>query len=160
MQGNPREKPFDGQNQNEFEALSMKLTKDLYIIQQREQPIMMNAILAPCFMYSQKKELTFGAAQKITDEIYQYIGAKKCKTYISAAPENFAIKEGALNLGLSVKGNPLDRRQGAKATINLRDNVDELERLSLSYYCTPIAVALCSESIAAYAVYYHCSYLG
>ena len=115
---------------------------------------MMNAILSSCFMFSQKSELTFGQVKKITDNIYQYIRDKKCKTYVCGPPKNFAIKEGALNLNLSIQGNPDDRRQGDKATVNVSKNVGVLERLSLAYYATPIGVALCHETIMAYSIFY------
>jgi len=38
----------------DFESLSMKLTKDLYLIQQREQPITMNSIIASSLLYHQQ----------------------------------------------------------------------------------------------------------
>lgn len=57
------ENPLEQKNYHEFEALSMQLTKDLYIIQQKEQPIMMNAVLSSCFMFSQREQMTFGDAK-------------------------------------------------------------------------------------------------
>jgi glycerol-3-phosphate O-acyltransferase len=83
---------MDHLSHRDFEGISMQLTKDLYMIQQKEQPIMMNAILSSCFLFSQKNEMTFAQAKKITGNIYQYIKDKKCKTYICGPPQNFAIK--------------------------------------------------------------------
>lgn len=60
----------------------MKLTKDLYLIQQKEQPIMLNAMLSSIFMQSDKKEMTFGEVKNMTDNIYQYIKSKKSKTFL------------------------------------------------------------------------------
>lgn len=102
--------------------------------------------------------MTFGQAKKITGNIHQYIKAKRCKTYLSGEAQNFTIKEGALNLGFSISGNPLDRRNGDKAIVKINENIGSLERLSLSYYSMPMGVALCYESIVAYAMYYHCNY--
>lgn len=99
--------------------------------------------------------MTFEQVKTITDNIYQYIKIKKCKTYLSGPPQNFAISEAALNLGLSITGNPTDRRAGDKAIVHLRDNLTVQKQLSLSYYCMPIGVAFCYESIVAYSLYYH-----
>ena len=57
-------------------------------------------------------------------------------------------------MNLTIQGNPEDRRKGDKATVNVSKNVGVLERLSLAYYTTPIAVALFHESIVAQAVFY------
>ena len=54
-------------------------------------PIMMNALLSSCFAFSQKKEINFAEAKQVTDYIYQYIKAKKLKTYVSGPPQNMAI---------------------------------------------------------------------
>jgi hypothetical protein len=62
----------------------------------------MNAILSSCFMFSQKNELTVGQVKKITGNIHQYIKDKKCKTYVAMPPGNFAIKQVALNLNLTL----------------------------------------------------------
>ena len=92
QQGKPSPNSETKMNHRDFEAISMQLTKDLYMVQQKEQPIMMNAILSSCFMFSQKSELTFAQVKKITGNIYQYIKDKKCKTYVCGPPKNYAIK--------------------------------------------------------------------
>lgn len=142
-------------NQKDFEAVSMQLTKDLYIVQQKEQPIMMNAMLSSCFLFSRKNELTVGQIKKITENIFTYIKQdKKLKTYVYGPPKNFAIKEGALNLNLTIQGNPEDKRNGDKATVDIRKNVGVLDKLSLAYYATQIGVALHREAIIAYSIFY------
>ena len=98
--------------------------------------------------------MTLGQVKDMSDQIFKYIKTKKCKTYLSGPPNNFAIKEAALNLGFNIKGNPMDKRQGHKATIKIIDKFVALKRLSLSYYSMPIGVALCNDSIVAYSLYY------
>lgn len=116
---------------------------------------MMNAIVSSCFLFkSHKKEISLGNVKIMTDKIYQYLNQKKCKTFVSGAPQNNVIGEAALNLGFKIKGNHQDRRQGHKAVIFLQDNIDLLKELSLSYYSMPIGVALCNESIIAYSLLY------
>lgn len=55
---------------------------------------------------------------------------------------------------MSIQGNPEDKRNGDKAVVNVTKNVDVLKQLSLAYCATPIGVALCHETIMAYAVFY------
>ena len=115
---------------------------------------MMNALLSSCFLFSKKSEITFANAKQVTDDIYKYIKAKKIKTHVSGPPQNMAIQDGAINLGLTIQGKPLDKRQGDKAVVNVPQVINKIDRLSLSYYAMPISDALCQEAIVACALFY------
>jgi len=60
--------------------------------------------------------------KQFTGGLYDFIHAKQKKTYISAKPQSFDIKEAALNLGFEVSGNPESKHDGNNAVINIKNN--------------------------------------
>ena len=66
--------------------LAIKLTRDLYVIQQREQPITMNSMISACFLYYPGNEISFKYIKVITRNIYRHIKNKKYKTYVNGPP--------------------------------------------------------------------------
>jgi hypothetical protein len=92
--------------------LPLKLTRDLYKIQQDEQPITMNSIIASSLLYYPRDEMRFKDIKISTSNIYDYIIERGYKSYVSTQPQNFDINIAALNLGFKVIGNPADRKKG------------------------------------------------
>ena len=90
----------------------MKLTRDLYKIQQDEQPITMNSIIASSLLYYPRDEMRFKDTKISTSNIYDYIIERGYKSYVSTQPQNFDINIAALNLGFKVIGDPADRKKG------------------------------------------------
>ena len=127
------------------------MTKDILQVHQSEQLLMTNSMLSAILMYcsGKRKQMTFGQIGKAAEEVFEYIKAKKCKTYTSGPPKPFTIKEFALNHGLKISGNYEDRRNGHKAIIDFSDNIDDLKSLSLAYYSAPLGAALHLECMMA-----------
>ena len=73
-------------HQNPQEDLALKLTRDLYRIQQEEQPITMNSLIAATLMYYPREEIRFKDIKISTSLIYDYIMERGYKTYISMQP--------------------------------------------------------------------------
>ena len=90
--------------------LSLKLTRDLYQIHQKEQPITMNALISTSLLHFPKQEISFKQAKTITLNLHKYITDRQLLNYISATPQNYDFMQAALNLGFAVKGNPLDNK--------------------------------------------------
>ena len=133
----------------------MSITKDMYLVQQNEQLIMTNSILSAILMYQgDRKQLTFGLIRNTAKDLYNYLKSKNCKTYTCGPPKSFAIKECALNHGLTVLGNFEDRKKGHLATVDVGSNVDNLKCLSLSYYSAPICTILHLECIMILSLSY------
>jgi glycerol-3-phosphate O-acyltransferase len=95
-----------------IEAVSMQLTKDLYQIHQREQPITMNSLIASSLLFHSKPMITFQHVKTTTKNLFTHIQRKGYKTYISGFPQNFDINKAAISLGFKIVGNPLDKRKG------------------------------------------------
>jgi hypothetical protein len=72
-------------------SISRRLTKELYQIQQREQPITMNSLISTSILFNPLQEADFLSIKVTTKKIYDYIRAKRYKTYISASPSNYDI---------------------------------------------------------------------
>ena len=132
--------------------LSLKLTRDLYQIQQKEQPITMNALISTSLLYNPKQEISFKHAIKITKNLYDYIHHKQFKTYVSATPRHYDFQQAALNLGFIVKGKPLDRKLGDEAIINMAERNQLLKMLSLSYYGNQLGVYFAAESMVFHSI--------
>lgn len=95
----------------------------------------MNSLISSALLYYPKQEVSFDTVKAITKNLYQYINEKGCKTYISVTPQNYDINQAVLNLGFKVRGNPLDKKTGGAAIINMKMKDDsELKTLALSYY--------------------------
>ena len=121
--------------QNQGENLALKLTRDLYQAQQKEQPITMNCLITSALHFYPKKEVPFKTIRTITKNLYDYILYKRYKTYVATSPQNFDINVAVLNLGFDVIGKPLDKKQGANARVNMEFDGDQmLKALSMSYY--------------------------
>lgn len=94
----------------------------------------MNALISSSLLYTNKKEITFKEIKENTKTAYQYIQEKRLLNYISSPPQNFEINQHAINLGFTVKGDPLKRKTGDEAVINLELKEQQQKMLSLSYY--------------------------
>jgi len=90
----------------------MKLTKELYMVQQSEQPITMNSLIASSLIYHADPKVSFKDIKNTTKTLYDYIKLKKFKNYISTMPQNYDINLAALSLGFQVSGTPNDRKTG------------------------------------------------
>ena len=66
--------------------LPLKLTRDLYKIQQNEQPITMNSIIASSLLYYPRDEMRFKDVKISTSNIYDYIRDRGYKSYVSTSP--------------------------------------------------------------------------
>ena len=77
----------------------------------------MNSVISTCLLYYPKDKATFKQLKEVTNEIYKHIKDKDLKTNMSACPQNLDIKDAALSLGFSVKGNPTDRKKGDEAVL-------------------------------------------
>jgi glycerol-3-phosphate O-acyltransferase len=64
---------FDDKN---LDHAALQLTKDLYQIQQREQPITMNSLISTSLFYHPASEVTFGTVKLETSLLYNYIQDK------------------------------------------------------------------------------------
>lgn len=47
---------------------------------------MTNSILSSCFMFAERTVLTCGQIKKMTSQLYDYMQAKKCRTYVAGPP--------------------------------------------------------------------------
>lgn len=129
----------------------MKLTRDLYRIQQAEQPITMNSIIASSLLYFPRDEIRFKDIKISTSNIYNYVLEKEHKSYVSTQPQNYDINQAALNLGFKVKGNPADRKKGNDASIDVKEKGSLLKQMTLVYYANQLGVYFSTESIVAHA---------
>lgn len=78
---------FIGSQQDQsLESMSLQLSKDLYQIQQNEQPISMNSLISTSLFYQPKMQVSFGQVKTHTHMLYHYIQDKQFKNYISAEP--------------------------------------------------------------------------
>jgi hypothetical protein len=84
--------------------------------------------------------------------LYQYIIDKGYKTYVVGSPQYFDINRTALNLGFTIEGNPLLRKEADKATINMQLSKGLLKHLSLSYYANQISVYFKEETILHHSI--------
>lgn len=141
-------------HQNPQEDLALKLTRDLYRIQQEEQPITMNSLIAATLMYYPREEIRFKDIKISTSLIYDYIMERGYKTYISTQPQNYDINQAALNLGFTVKGNPTDRKKGDEAVVNIKEKGALLKQMTLVYYGNQLGVYFSMESIICHAYSY------
>ena len=122
------------QTKLDFQGLAMKLTHDLYRIQQRQQPVTMNSMIAASLMLHQKDKISFKSIKDTTQNIYEHVIAMNYKTYCSAPPQNYDIYQAALNLGFSVEGEALDKKKGNRALVVNSNNESITSKLTLSYY--------------------------
>lgn len=76
---------------DQSQSISLRLTKELYQIQQREQPITMNSLISTAILFNPLEEADFLSIKVTTKKLFDYIKAKDCKTYISASPSNYDI---------------------------------------------------------------------
>jgi hypothetical protein len=53
---------------------------------------------------------------------------------MSASPSNYDIQETVLNLGFTIRGKPMDKKQGDKAIVNIEEKDSLLQSLAMSYY--------------------------
>ena len=137
---------------NSKESVSLSLTRDLYKIHQQEQPITMNSLISSSLMYYPNQEISFKNIKTITKNIYNYILDKDIKHYCAAAPQNYEINQTVLSLGFNVKGNPIDRKRGDDAIVNLKEKNSLTKMLSMSYYSNQIGAYFSSESIIIHAM--------
>ena len=116
---------------SDFDSIAMRLTQDLYQIQQKNQPITMNAMICSSLLYQNQQELSFKNIKNTSKKIYDHILSKGYKTYCSASPENYDINLAVKHLGFQVVGKPLDKHKGNEAKVILsQDN----SVLALAYY--------------------------
>ena len=132
-------------------SVSLQLTRELYHIQQKEQPITMNSLVVSALMYYPKNEITIGAVKKSSKAIYDLAQEKEIKIYVSAEPQNFEINQAVLNLGFEVKGDPLNKKTGDASIVSLQERDTMLKRLSLGYYVNHLVVCFSNESILSHA---------
>ena len=79
---------------------------------------------------------------------------KKWKTYISCPPQNYDIKVVVDALKFKVNGDPMNRKIGDRATVNLKEGVDDFTRLEVQYYGQHLSAYFCHESLLIHAAYY------
>jgi glycerol-3-phosphate O-acyltransferase len=115
----------------DFESIAMKLTQDLYLTQQKNSPITMNAMITSSLLYQTSSELTFGSIKKTSQRLYEHILAKGYKTYCSASPENYDVNLAVKHLGYQVVGKALDKHKGNEAKVILKQDHNVL---ALAYY--------------------------
>ena len=118
----------------DLEEVSMKLTKDLYFVQQKQQPITMNSLISSSLLYDTADEIKFTRAKKITGQIYKYIQSRDYLTYVSTYPQNYDIFHAARNLGLKIEGDALDKYKGNQAKIDMGRSLDSITKLSMAFY--------------------------
>lgn len=82
-----------------FDEMSLRLTRDLYQIQQKEQPITMNSLISTSLLFNQEEEMSFQAIKVSTKLLYDYILEKGYMNYISASPQFYDINQASLSLG-------------------------------------------------------------
>ena len=56
------------------------------------------------------------------------------KTYSSNPPKNFEINHAVTALGFKIEGEPLNKKKGDLAIVNLQNKMEIEKLLSLSYY--------------------------
>ena len=82
-----------------------------------EQTVNMNNIVSSSIFYSQNEEVTFDNIRQNSVLLFNYVHDRQIKNYMSCIPNNEEINSVTLNLGLSVKGNPSDRKFGGQAKV-------------------------------------------
>lgn len=139
-------------NQDSKENISMRLTSDLYQIQQREQPITMNSLISAALCHYPLPKMTIKYLKSSVKLTYDHILRKEYKTYISSPPQNHDINQAVLNLGFQIKGNPMDKKIGDQAIIDLSDKESNfISMLGLSYYANQFGVYFSLESIISHS---------
>mmetsp|Transcript_10027 Transcript_10027/g.16865 ORF Transcript_10027/g.16865 Transcript_10027/m.16865 type:complete len:292 (-) Transcript_10027:477-1352(-) len=140
--------------QPKLEEMSMQLTKSLYQIQQKEQPVTMNSIIAACIFYQPpgRTEVTFKTIKQAAQVVYKSLLDKDCRNYISILPQNFDIESVASKLGYEIQGNPLDRAKGDQALIVLKEKDNWNKMLGMSYYSNQLSVFFSLESIFVHSL--------
>lgn len=98
-----------------FSDLSMQLTKDLYMIQQKQTPITMNSLITSSLVFYSENEISFKSIKIRCKNIYDHIQRQKYLTYISGPPTNYDIDQAVNHLGLKVRGKPMDKLKGDEA---------------------------------------------
>lgn len=137
-------------NQNDIQ---LKLTRDLYYIHKRENPITMNSLVVSSMIYHPENQITIENVKKHARAGFLLTKAKNIKTYVSAEPQNFEINRALLNLGFSVKGDPMNKKTGDASIVLLNERDSILKRLSLGYYVNQIAESFANECITVHAFY-------
>lgn len=66
--------------------IALQLTRDLYQIQQQEQPITMNSLISSTIMHYPSQEVSFKDIKLSTNYLYNYINDRGYKSYISQTP--------------------------------------------------------------------------
>jgi len=104
-----------------MEKMALNLTRELYYVQQKEQPITMNSLISTSLFYQPEQQVTFNKIKGSIDMLYSYIQDSQLKNYISTTPSNYEINNAALNLGFKVIGNPEDRKKGGEAVVSMKN---------------------------------------
>jgi glycerol-3-phosphate O-acyltransferase len=69
-----------------FNDMALKLTKNLYEYQYKEQPITKNTIVSSILLFHKKPYITIKKIKVYAQEIYPLILSKNMKTYIATVP--------------------------------------------------------------------------
>ena len=111
----------------------------------------MNSLISSSIMYHDSQVVRFKDIKIATSELYRYIQDNGYKNYISNYPQNFDINQAALNLGFKVVGDPMQKKTGDLATIDVTEKDSLLKQMSLVYYGNQLGVYLSTESILCHA---------
>jgi len=130
----------------------MKLTRDMYDIQQREIPVTMNSMVAATLMLNTKPKLPFSDIKNATKGMFEHVLAMNYKTYCPAGPENYDIYQAVLNLGYKIEGNALDKKKGDKAMVITTGNESLARMLAVNFYGNQFGNHVANESIILQAV--------
>jgi len=90
-----------------------------YQIHQKESPITINTIVSTSLFFYPKSSITFNTIGYITKTIFDYMLYNKHNTYVSNSPSAYEINKALLNSGFEIEGNPMDRKAGSTAKVDL-----------------------------------------
>lgn len=131
-----------------FNKLALQLTRDLYKVHQKEQPITKNSIISSALLFNQKPTLSFRKLKQISSELYTQIQLRDMKTYMSVAPQPIDINETVKNLGFQVIG----KYESKDAKVNLKTKDILNKQLSLAHYTNSLAQNFVIDAFVAHAL--------
>ena len=131
-----------------FNKLALQLTRDLYKIHQKEQPITKNSIISAALLFNQKPTLSFRKLKDISSDCYKSIQLRDLKTYMSVPPQPIDINETVRHLGFQVIGKY--EKKDAKVNMKTKDILDR--QLCLAHYTNSLAQSFVIEAYVAHAL--------